>query len=74
MWYQFWSMLYDGGYAIFNELPLLYAISLPLGLANKQGGRAAMESFVIYITFNYFIQAMFTFWELAYSCLHLLKS
>lgn len=62
VWYQFWSMMYDGGYAIFNQLPLLYAISLPIGLANKQSGRAAMESFVIYITFNYFIQAMLTFW------------
>ena len=62
VWYQFWSMIYDGGYAIFNQLPLLYVISLPIGLANKQSGRAAMESFVIYITFNYFIQAMLTNW------------
>ena len=62
MWYKFWSMMYDGGYAIFNQLPLLFAISLPLGLTNKASGKAAMESFLIYIIFNYFIQSMLGFW------------
>lgn len=60
LWYKIWSMLYDGGYAIFNQLPLLFAISLPLGLTNKASGKAAMESFVIFITFNYFIQSLLT--------------
>ncbi len=61
LWYKFWSMMYDGGYAIFNQLPLLFVISLPIGLAKKAAGRAAMESFVIYIIFNYFIQSLLTF-------------
>lgn len=58
LWYIFWSMMYDGGYAIFNQLPLLFVISLPIGLAKKASGRAAMESFVIYIIFNYFVQSL----------------
>ena len=58
MWYKIWSMLYDGGYAIFNQLPLLFAISLPFGLTSKAPGKAAMEGFVIFITFNYFIQSL----------------
>ena len=62
MWYRFWAMMYDGGYALFNQLPLLFAISLPLGLTNKASGKAAMESFLIYIIFNYFIQSMLGFW------------
>lgn len=62
VWYKFWMMMYDGGYAIFNQLPLLFAISFPLGLANKAKGRAAVESFVIYIIFNYNIQSILTFW------------
>ncbi len=53
-------MLYDGGHAIFSQLPLLFAISLPLGLTIKASGKAAMESFVIFITFNYFIQSLLT--------------
>ena len=61
IWYQFWTMMYDGGYALFNQLPLLFAVSLPLGLTKKASGRAAMESFLIYIIFNYFVQSMLTF-------------
>ncbi|MBM6941881.1 PTS transporter subunit EIIC [Collinsella intestinalis] len=34
LWYKIWSMLYDGVYAIFNQLPLLFAVSLSLGLTN----------------------------------------
>lgn len=62
VWYKFWTMMYDGGYALFNQLPLLFAVSLPLGLTKKASGRAAMESFLIYIIFNYFVQSMLTFW------------
>lgn len=61
-WYKFWSMMYDGGYAIFNQLPLLFVISLPLGLAKKASGRAAMESFVVYMIFNYFVQSLLGFY------------
>ena len=58
LWYKIWSMLYDGVSAIFNQLPLLFAIFLSLCLTNKASGKAAMESFVIFITFNYFIQSL----------------
>jgi PTS system arbutin-like IIC component len=58
---HFHECRYYGGYAIFNQLPLLFVISLPIGLAKKAAGRAAMESFVIYIIFNYFIQSLLTF-------------
>ena len=52
VWYKFWTMMYDGGYALFNQLPLLFAVSLPLGITKKASGRAAMESFLIYIIFT----------------------
>ena len=61
IWMWFWSMMNDGGYAIFNQLPLLFAISFPIGLVNKAKERAVIESFVIYITFNYFIQSILSF-------------
>lgn len=61
LWYRFWSMMYDGGCAIFNQLPLLFIISLPIGLARKATGKAAMESFVIFLIFNYFVQSLLTF-------------
>ncbi|MBS7428727.1 PTS transporter subunit EIIC [Virgibacillus pantothenticus] len=34
----------------------------PLGLAKTAAGRAAVESFVIYIIFNYFIETILSFW------------
>ncbi|NBJ68162.1 MULTISPECIES: PTS transporter subunit EIIC [Clostridia] len=47
---------------MFNQFPLLFAVSLPLGLAKTAARRAAVESFVIYIIFNYFIETILSFW------------
>lgn len=55
IWFKFWSMISAGANTVFNQLPLLFAISLPIALAKKQNARACMETFVIYITFNYFL-------------------
>lgn len=55
IWYKVWSMINAGANTVFNQLPLLFAISLPISLAKKQNARACMETFVIYMTFNYFL-------------------
>lgn len=55
IWFKFWSMISAGANTVFNQLPLLFAISLPIALAKKQNARACMETFVLYITFNYFL-------------------
>lgn len=55
VWYKFWMMMYDGGNAIFNQLPLLFVIAFPIGIVAQAKARVAMESFVVYITYNYFI-------------------
>lgn len=55
VWFKFWSMISAGANTVFNQLPLLFAVSLPIALAKKQNARACMETFVIYITFNYFL-------------------
>lgn len=55
IWYKVWSMVNVGANTVFNQLPVLFAISLPIALAKKQNARACMETFVIYITFNYFV-------------------
>lgn len=62
IWFRFWTMMYQGGYAIFNQLPLLFAITLPIGLAKQASGRAAMESFMTFMVFNYFLETILTFW------------
>lgn len=55
VWYKFWAMINAGANTVFNQLPVLFAISLPIALAKKQNARACMETFVIYMTFNYFV-------------------
>lgn len=61
-WYNFWYIIEQGAWTVFNQLPLLFVIGLPIGLAKKNNARACMEAFLIYIIFNYFVQAMLTLW------------
>lgn len=62
MWYQFWSMISNGAWALFGHIPLFFAISLPIGLAKKQHARCCMEAFVLFITFHTFLNGMLSLW------------
>ena len=62
IWYGFWNMILTGGWTVFTQLPILFAIALPIGLAKKQKARACMEAFVIYIVFNNFLSAILSQW------------
>lgn len=61
-WSKFWFVVQEGAWTVFRQMPLLFAIGLPIGLAKKENARACMESFLIYIIFNYFISAMLSQW------------
>ena len=41
-------------------MPILFAIAVPIGFAKKEQARCAMEGFVIYMVFNYFIAGILT--------------
>lgn len=60
LWYKFWFVVEQGGWTLFNQMPVVFALGIPIGLAKKANGRAALEAFVIYMTFNYFINAFLT--------------
>ncbi|AOR24561.1 alpha-glucoside-specific PTS transporter subunit IIBC [Clostridium taeniosporum] len=62
MWYNIWYVIEEGCWTVFRQLPLLFVIGLPIGLAKKNNARACLESLVIYITFNYFMAAMLSLW------------
>lgn len=62
VWYNVWNVILTGGWTVFNQLPLLFAIALPIGLARKQSGRCCMEVLVSYLTFNYFVNAILSAW------------
>ncbi|MDF2884844.1 MAG: glvC1 [Clostridiaceae bacterium] len=59
-WYNFWYVVQQGGWTVFNQLPLLFVVGLPIALAKKAQARACLESLVIYLVFNYFINAILT--------------
>lgn len=54
-WYAIWKIIDAGGWTVFNNMEVLFVIGLPLGLANKAKERASLEAFVIYMTFNNFV-------------------
>ena len=41
-WTKCWTVILDGGWTVFNQLPLLFAVALPIGLAKKQAGRCCL--------------------------------
>lgn len=59
-WYIFWKLIVDGSYVVFQNIPLLFVIGLPIGLAKVAKSRAALEAFVIYMFFNMFINSLLT--------------
>lgn len=62
MWYQVWNVINQGSWTVFNNMPLVFVIGLPIGLAKKQNARACLEALVIYLTFNYFVNTILTQW------------
>lgn len=62
IWYDIWFIIEKGAWTVFSQLPLLFVVALPIGLAKKNSGRAAMESLVIYLVVNYFISGFLELW------------
>lgn len=62
MWYQFWDVVSAGAWMVFMQLPVLFAVALPIALAKKQQARACMEAIATYLTFNYFVGQMLLHW------------
>ncbi|WP_331463340.1 alpha-glucoside-specific PTS transporter subunit IIBC [Anaerosacchariphilus polymeriproducens] len=62
LWFKIWSVVESGSWTIFKNMPLVFVVALPIGLAKKQNARACLEALVIFLTFNYFLNQIFTFW------------
>ncbi|SFH88700.1 alpha-glucoside-specific PTS transporter subunit IIBC [Pisciglobus halotolerans] len=58
LWSNLWNVIEAGGWTVFNNMEVLFVIGLPIGLAKNAHARAAMESFVLYMTFNSFVAAI----------------
>lgn len=66
MWYQVWNVINQGSWTVFRNMPLVFVIGLPVGLAKKQNARACLEALVIYLTFNYFVGTILSQWGPAF--------
>lgn len=66
LFYQCWNVILQGGWTVFNQLPLLFAVALPIGMAKKQNARCCMEALVLYLTFHYFLSTMLSQWGTAF--------
>ena len=61
-WTKFWNVVAAGAWTPFFQLPILFVVGLPIGLAKKNAARAVMEALVTYIVFNYFVNEILTLW------------
>lgn len=53
-WYVFWTIIQRGSWTVFKRLPLLFAVALPIGLAQKQPARCCLEALVAYFAYCFF--------------------
>lgn len=60
IWMKVWDVIEQGAWTIFNQMPLIFAMGIPLTLAKKANGRAVVESVILFLTFNYFTNAFIT--------------
>ena len=61
-WFKCWNVVLEGGWTVFRQLPLLFVVGLPIGMAKKQNARCCMEALVLYLTFHYFLSTILAQW------------
>lgn len=59
---QIVHIIEEGGWTVFRNMPLIFAVGLPIGLAKQAQGRACLAVLVSFMTWNYFINAMGMTW------------
>ncbi len=59
---QIVHIIEEGGWTVFRNMPLIFAVGLPIGLAKQAQGRACLAVLVSFLTWNYLINAMGITW------------
>ena len=59
---QIVHIIEEGGWAVFRNMPLIFAVGLPIGLAKQAQGRACLAVLISFLTWNYFINTMGMTW------------
>lgn len=63
LWTNMWTIVENAGWVVFNHMEILFVLGLPIGLAKKAQGRAALASFVIYMFWNQNINTIMSLWD-----------
>ena len=59
---QIVHIIEEGGWSVFRNMPLIFAVGLPIGLAKQAQARACLAVLISFLTWNYFINAMGMTW------------
>ena len=62
LFYQILQVIEEGAWTVFRNMPLVFAVGLPIGIAKTANARAVLVVLVSYLTFNYFVAAMGGIW------------
>ncbi|MGL5602614.1 MAG: alpha-glucoside-specific PTS transporter subunit IIBC [Silvania sp.] len=62
LFFQIIKVVEDGGWTVFRNMALVFAVGLPIGLANKAQARACLAVLVSFLAWNYFINIMGSTW------------
>ncbi|SES95861.1 alpha-glucoside-specific PTS transporter subunit IIBC [Anaerobranca gottschalkii] len=62
IWHGFWDTVLIASLTIFQNMPFIFVLGLPIALAKKAPGRAVFVSFVGYVVFNYYINGILAHW------------
>lgn len=58
--YNIIVFIQSGAWTAFRQMPFLFVIGLPISPAKKAQGHAALESFLIFMVFTYFVGSLLT--------------
>ncbi|TCV96771.1 alpha-glucoside-specific PTS transporter subunit IIBC [Biostraticola tofi] len=62
LFFHLLQIIESGGWTVFNNMGLLFAVGLPIKLATKAPASACLVSLITYLTFNAFLGAMCEVW------------
>lgn len=61
-WFKVCTILLQASLAVFKNMPMVFALGIPIALAKSASGRAVLATFVSYVTYNYVIGGVLQFW------------
>ena len=62
VFYRVVSIIEEGGWTIFRNMPLFFCLGIPIGLSKIAPERCILATLICYLSYNYFIASILGFW------------